>query len=1268
MAVTRITAAVDDRALTPLRGNVHPLARAQYDQGIVDDSLPVEHIILMLQRSQDQEQALTTRIDQMHNRRSPYFHQWLRAEDVGTCYGVADQDIATVSGWLQSHGFQVDTIPAGKTMIIFSGTAGQVREAFHTEIHNLYVRGEQHIANMSEPKIPVALAPVIAGFRSLHNFFPKPLSHVLGPVQRDSKTGKWRLQQANGDRENQSPRMGQGATPMVTLGTSTPYWAVGPQDLYTIYNESPLLTAATPINGAGQTLAIVQRSDVNPADVTSFRSQFGLPAYPAVPNATQGGINYMNGISGYCNDPGIVSGAESEADIDVEWIGVTAPAATIDFVSCADTATTFGGDLSAPYIVNHLASTVSAFSSSFGWCEANMAEVGLSPPSFYVTQWEQAVAEGQTPVVSSSDTGDDTCDRGNGLGPNGGDISVSGISVNGVASTPYNVAAGGTDFSDTYQTNFDPTAYWNTNDTTPYLSALSYIPESAWNNTCANTVLVDYVRIAYNVVYPNGPEGLCNDGTHFLPTYPYTTLDGGSGGISTISALPTWQSAYGVGLSTNYSSTSFRNLPDVSLFASDGTIWAHFLLFCESDSAPCNYSNDNDAMAMAGGGTSFVAPMVAGLIGLINQAWPSGNPAQPTRQGQANYTFYALAAAEYGIPGAENTSITAPSVYTCESNPLAISNYGDIFSTCAFHDIDRTPQFNTTTCVGANNKNCLVNNNDQPCAAGTPSCYTSSGGDQYGLLSMSVSTLEPAFPTSAGYNAATGLGSVNIANLVNNWTTLTSQFASTTTLAANPSSIATTGNTTLTATVTATGRGSLAPPLGTVSFYVHVPITNTAEGVQVPTLVGTAPLVPATNCTTSCNATATLSVKGTALGVGAQTVGADFSGDGANDIASASSAVTITVTTTPTTTTETVSPSTQQVGSSTPVTIGATVTPTSGSGTPTGSITFFNGTTQLGQVKLASGTASLSYNTSALAVGTYPITATYSGDSNFSASTAPPTTLTVTTLFATTTTESITATPSSSESNVGSSVTCSATVAHSSGSAVPTGTITFANGSTVLWSGTLGSNGTASWSTSTLAVGVYSVVASYSGDANYAPSSSSAAALNVVDFTVAASPTTVTISSPGLSGQTTLAITPLSGFNETLTYSCTQLPSESQCTFAAASATSETLTIQTTAPSARLDRDPLGRNGKLFIALLLPGFLGLTILGGTRKETRWGTLALTLALTLSILWLPACGGGSGGSTQQNQGTPVGTSKVTVTAATSGTGALSHQVQLTLTVQ
>jgi hypothetical protein len=190
MAVTRITSTIDEAALTTLHGNVHPLALTQYDQGKVDDGLTLQHIVMLLQRTPEQELAIQTRIDQMHNQQSPLFHQWLSSDEVGGCYGVADADIATITSWLQKHGFAVDSVPAGKTMVLFSGTAGQVAEAFHTEIHNLNVQGKKHIANMSDPKVPAALAPVIAGFRSLNDFLPKPMLHMVGVAKRDAKTGK----------------------------------------------------------------------------------------------------------------------------------------------------------------------------------------------------------------------------------------------------------------------------------------------------------------------------------------------------------------------------------------------------------------------------------------------------------------------------------------------------------------------------------------------------------------------------------------------------------------------------------------------------------------------------------------------------------------------------------------------------------------------------------------------------------------------------------------------------------------------------------------------------------------------------------------------------------------------------------------------------------------------------------------------------------------------------------------------------------------------
>jgi hypothetical protein len=866
LAIPRIHENVNDAVRTTLEGGVHPLARAEFDRGSVADSLPMEHIILMLQRSPEQELALTTHIDQMHNTRSAQFHQWLKAEQFGACYGIADTDISVVTAWLEAHGFTVDAVPAGKTSIIFSGTAGQVRAAFHTEIHNLYVNGRQHIANMNSPDVPSALAPVIAGFRSLHDFFPKPLVHVVGPIRRDAKTHAWRRVAEDGHESSGSP--------LLTFSSGgSEFLAVGPQDFYTIYNENPLLTAPTPINGAGQTLAVIEPTDIKKTDVTTFRSQFGLPKYPTTPNNTKGGVNFMFGISGFCNDPGALGGdAQSEASLDAEWVGTTAPAAIIDFVACADTSTTSGVDLAGTFVVNNLASTVSAISVSYGVCEAELVtnSTGFQTNGFYQALWEQAVAEGQTPVVAAGDSGDDTCDRGDKSG-----IGETGISVSGLASTPFNVAAGGTDFSDVYTNGGTvPTPYWNSNDKKPYGSALSYIPEMAWNNSCGSPVAA--------ALLDTSPSDVCNIDLIGL------TLDGGGGGISTIYALPTWQSVFGVGLSTNFTSKSFRNLPDLSFFASDGAFWSHLLVYCDSGIAKCDYAVGSDAAASSAGGTSFVAPILTGIIGLINQANPSGSPAQPTRQGQANYTLYALASTEYGTTSAENTSTTKPSVFTCESNVLAISTFSSVAPNCIFNDLNRTPVAGTSTCVGADNTNCIVDSNVEPCAEGTTNCFAGKG-DLVGFLSASSSVFDAAFPQSAGYNAATGLGSANIANLVNGWRTVTPQFASKTALAASPKSITTTGATTLTATVTATGRGSLAPPLGTVSFFAGTKCTGTA--------LGTSALTPASGCTTSCHSTASLSgVTGTELGgVGSKKAVACFSGDGANDAAS-NGTTTITVT------------------------------------------------------------------------------------------------------------------------------------------------------------------------------------------------------------------------------------------------------------------------------------------------------------------------------------------------------------------------------------
>jgi hypothetical protein len=341
-----------------------------------------------------------------------------------------------------------------------------------------------------------------------------------------------------------------------------------------------------------------------------------------------------------------------------------------------------------------------------------------------------------------------------------------------------------------------------------------------------------------------------------------------------------------------------RNLPDISLFASNG-VWDHALLSCESDistgtggGTPCDFSNASEGGLMLAGGTSYVAPQINGLIAVINQAHPSGNPAQPTRQGQANYTFYALAAHEYGTPSAENVSTTAPSVLTCESNYLSMAEYSSVFPSCVFYDINRTPLLEQNQCSGTDNNFCLLDGNQMPCVTGDPNCYTATSTDAYGILSTSTSSFEPAFYQSAGYSDATGLGSVNIANLVTNWNSSTwiTQYSSTTALTTSSGSILSTGSVMLTATVTATGRGGTVSPAGVVEFFI---------GSTSGKLLGTGPIVhtcTGSGTSTSCHGVASFTVSGSALNTGSNSIIAYFEGDGANDAPSTSTAQTVTVT------------------------------------------------------------------------------------------------------------------------------------------------------------------------------------------------------------------------------------------------------------------------------------------------------------------------------------------------------------------------------------
>ena len=708
---------IDNDQLVTLKGNVHPLATASADQGAAPDSLVLGRTFLVLKRSQTQQAALDKLTAAQQNPNSPSYHHWLTPQQYGTQFGVAPQDMAKITAWLRSFGFSVEAPMPGQNIVAFTGTNAQLKAAFHTELHSYKVNGKTYFANATDPQIPTALAPVVAGFASLNNFPLKPLHSEPRSMRHDASSGKW-LPAVN-------TKLAQTPNPsFTTVQQGTTYYPIVPYDLATIYNIKPLWDEG--IDGTGQTIAIVSDSDINPADVDYFRSTFGLPAKKL--NIIYDGPN-----------PGF-NGDEGEADLDVEWAGAVAKNATIDLVVAPTTNTSNGVIQSAFYILsNNLAPIMNV---SYGACELAL---GTSGNQLITELWEQAAAQGITVMVSAGDGGSAGCDNFDTE-----QTASGGLAVSGFASTPFNVAVGGTDFDDVGTQS----TYWNTATTsiTPPVpsSALFYIPEVPWNDSCAR----------------NGLSG-CSSGNGL-------NIVAGSGGVSTLYGKPSWQTGSGV------PNDQRRDLPDVSLFASIGSASESFYIMCQSDALPapgtaCNLTNFEFTFQGVGG-TSVSSPAFAGIMALVNQ--------QFGRQGNANYVLYALA---------------KKSGASCNANAGTLPA-----STCIFYDVTK-------------------GNNSVPCAGQSLNCSNRVAGG-VGILVPSASPSTPAYAAGAGYDLATGLGSVNAQNLVSNWSSV-SFSPSITALSAtvNGKSAAsisglTHGQTVGVATSVAAGSGGSGTPTGQVGL------------------------------------------------------------------------------------------------------------------------------------------------------------------------------------------------------------------------------------------------------------------------------------------------------------------------------------------------------------------------------------------------------------------------------------------------------------------
>ena len=998
-------------------------------------------MFLLLKRSSEQDQALKQYLADLQNPASPSFHKWLSPAQYASSFGISENDLRVVTGWLKAKGFAVEKVPQARNVVAFSGSVGQIQNAFHTAIHTFSINGVQHFANTADPRIPAALAAVISGVGPLSSFHPRP-GFIAGP------SGHW-------DTETHSIQA------ELTLRDSSGnfYLFVDPADAATIYDTpnsvlNPNYSGGTNWNGTGVNIGIVGVSDLTTADVQNYREAFLGEAAGSVNTP----IQIVDG-----NDPGLIpGGAADEALLDNEIAGGIAPGAKIYYYTSADSDLS-SGLLSAIFRAID-DNTVSILSASFGECEAFL---GTSGNQLILEAAEQAAAQGISFIVSTGDGGSAGCD----------DFDTQsqakfGLAANGFASTPYTVAVGGTDF-DTLQTNFSTYVNSTTSGSAPYYrTALKYIPENPWNNsTSVNTT------IANNVPYINS-RGTGN-------------IVAGSGGLSSVYAKPSWQSS----VTPN---DNARDLPDVSFLAANGFYHAMWV-FCGDGASDGSGSGYTACQTSGGqftsgtvfegvGGTSASAPAFAGMLALVTQSQGGA------RLGQPDPVLYGLAASKYAA---------------------------------VFHDV-------------------ATGNNSVPCVAGSPGC----GGN--GFLT--------GYNAGAGYDLVSGLGSIDVAKMVQNWTSV--PLASTTaTLNLNGSKSAYSGIHGASITFNAGVTSSANTPTGNIA------IIDTANETSGGTSAGPQNngqfVIPLTNGSGSATYNG--------LPGGSYTVEASYSGDASN-AASTSSPINVTISAEPSTTILAVNAYDPTTG----VLLGLVNVPygsaliadaqiegkAEGSktqGLATGTVTFSAGIPTLGTAVVGSGNmASLPlYGTKSvpLSAGSQTVVANYSGDASYASSTSAGVTVTVTkAATATVITGSPAPVTAPGYFYLAVNTTFLVPVAFGQPDSSPAYTVTV-NGTTLgpfQEGGDIGYTGsgasahpvfvtTVMVGTQYLQQGQNVVSVSYAGGTNYTPSSSDSVS---IDYTVGVGGFALTNSgnistSAGAGGSTQLTVTPAGGFLGQVNFGCT---------------------------------------------------------------------------------------------------------------------------------
>jgi hypothetical protein len=1254
-----ITQNIDETARVALDGTVHPLAQPGDDQGAVPDSFPAQRILLLLNRPADREAALESFLVDLHRHDSASYHQWLTPHQFGDSFGPADSDVQTATAWLTSHGLRVSRVTGSKQFIEFSGTAGQIRDAFHTEIHQFNVQGATHYANASEVSVPAALAPLVRGVSPLNNFRAKPHVQIAGTAQYFPSTKK--------------------TIPQWTMpnpfGTTNPYaYAVAPQDFVTQYDLAPLYQAL--INGGGQTIGIIDDSNIDISLVSAYQLLFKLTSnLPQV--VIDGG------------DPGtlISTGSEVESYLDVELAGAIAPSATVNLY-IAD-----GSDLEDPII---LAATravednqASVLSISWGECEWFLGNAGNQ---LWDGLWQQAAAQGQTVLVSAGDDGSQ-CEYG-----------FTGVS--GIASTPWNVAVGGTDFyySDYATGGASVPTYWNQTNTTSLGSLKAPLTEQAWNDPYGLDVISNGLQ--RNEIYAGGGgPSACSTGTG----YPNPCISG--------YIKPSWQTGPGVPVD------GVRDLPDVSLFASNGanlSAWA----ICGYE-GECTPGTDSSVGILLTGGTSASAPAMAGIMALVNQKYG--------RQGQANYTLYRLAqqqpAAFHDITLGSNM-VYGTTVYSAGTGYDLATGLGSVDAAVLVNDWGSVTDQPTNTTLSLSAPSITHGTVVTATASVAPTLGT---GSPIGNIAILTNSVLPASQAQGNYPLIGGRASGNLSSLPGGTYKVSADYAGDGSFGPStspPVSLTVSPeNSNINFSMSYEGQAltyNQTKPIYGGTFQYNQPLSMDIQPIGVNALAGK-PDGNATGSATftvdSVASTVPLNSAGVAnwnvpaLAIGNHTATVAYSGDSSFN-ASGSQPITFTIGKGYPYMTDTIdTPSAVSnanyyyyidlnPGSSLTATV--EVGPEygnqfgrfapAGTAAPTGTVTFCMGLSQ-GPCggPIYSQTATLSapsganaqYATASatfpsLAAGWYVFTAVYNGDANWNASGLADFTEInvqpiVQTAAASTTTVSITPTAFTGSQQA----TLSTTVAGSSPSgAAPTGWVYYYNDGILLTyaevipaksgpGSSVSFNVEPSWFWNS---GSNQLTAVYQGDSNYAPSTSSVLTFTSAqtggggDFTL--TPSMPQIAVPGgTSGSVNLNLASLNNFNGVVTVTCVSASTNLNCAVNPSAATlpetaTLTLTLQPVALAAALH--PLFPNHPGLLGTSGLALASIFLCGIGMRRRRLASL-LSLSVIAMLFAAGGCGGGAGGGSNNQPGSPQYVSGVYTVVVNATSGGILHNAKITVVI-